>query len=126
MTISPRNADAEYELGEIDREHGESDSALDHFGRALRYQPEFVEAQVGISKTLMRLGRTAEAVSHLEAAAKLDPGNKIPHYLLSTAYKSLGDEAAAQKEIALYKKIGDDKSVASPQPANGGVSNPPR
>ncbi len=126
LTISPRNADAEYELGEIDREHGESDSALDHFGRALRYQPEFVEAQVGISKTLMRLGRTAEAVSHLEAAAKLDPGNKIPHYLLSTAYKSLGDEAAAQKEIALYKKIGDDKSVASPQPANGGVSNPPR
>ena len=117
LTISPRNADAEFELGEIDRERGETGAAMGHFERALRYQPEFPEAQVGISRTLMKLGRTKEALSHLEAAARLDPGNKVPHYLLSTAYKSLGDEAAARKEIALYRKIEADKPVAASQPS---------
>jgi tetratricopeptide (TPR) repeat protein len=102
--LSP-HADAEYELGEIEREHGSLDAALKHFELALRYHPEFVEAQMGIAKTLLKLGRPADAVPHLAEAARLDPGNKVPHYLLSTAYKSLGDTASAAREIALYQQI---------------------
>ena len=126
LEVSPRNADAEYELGEIEREHGNLDGAIGHFARALRYQPQFVEAQVGTAKTLMRLGRPAEAVPHLVEAARLDPGNKVPHYLLSSAYKALGDTAAAAKEIALYQKMGALKPAASPQSdAHDGVLNQP-
>jgi len=106
LTISPRNADAEYELGEIAREHGNPDDALLHFGRALKTHPEFEEAEVGLAKVLMKLGRTAEAVPHLTEAARLEPGNKIPHYLLATAYKSMGDTAAAAKELTVYQTLG--------------------
>ena len=111
LAISPRNADAEYELGEIEREHGNSNAALEHFARALRYHPEFVEAKVGMAKTLMKLGRAADALPHLEEAARLDPGNKIPHYLLASAYKSLGDGAAAAKEITVYQQLAAKKSL---------------
>jgi tetratricopeptide (TPR) repeat protein len=105
LTISPGNADAEYELGEIDRERGNLDAAVGHFGRALQYHPEFVEAQVGIAKTMMKLGRPGDALPHLAEAARLDPGNKIPHFLLASAYKSIGDTASAAREIGLYQKL---------------------
>jgi tetratricopeptide (TPR) repeat protein len=105
LEISPGNADAEYELGEIDREHGNLDAAAGHFDRALHYHPEFVEAQVGMAKTLMKLGRPGDALPHLAEAARLDPGNKVPHYLLASAYKSMGDAASAAREISLYQKL---------------------
>jgi tetratricopeptide (TPR) repeat protein len=105
LAISPGNADAEYELGEIDREQGSLDPAVGHFNRALHDHPEFAEAQVGIAKTLMKLGRPADALPHLAEAARLDPGNKIPHYLLALAYKSMGDSASAAREIGLYQKL---------------------
>ena len=57
-------------------------------------------------KTLLELGRTADAVSHLQKAERLDPENKIPHYLLASAYRSLGDSAGAAKEFAVYKRLG--------------------
>jgi tetratricopeptide (TPR) repeat protein len=107
LAISPRNADAEFELGEIERERGNLDAALGHFERALDAHLEFEEAQVGIARVLLNLGRTAEAIPHLTVAARLDPGNKLPHYLLASAYKSLGNTAAAAQEIAVYKALGD-------------------
>ena len=105
LEISPGNADAEYELGEIEREKGNLEGAVAHFDRALRSHPEFVEAQVGIAKTLMKLGRPGDALPHLAEAARLDPGNKIPHYLLASAYRSMGDTASAAREISLYQKL---------------------
>ena len=105
LAISPDNADAEYELGEIEREHGNLDAAVSHFDRALHSHPDFVEAQVGIAKTLMKLGRPGDALPHLAEASRLDPGNKIPHYLLASAYKSIGDAASAAREISLYQKL---------------------
>jgi predicted Zn-dependent protease len=59
-----------------------------------------------MAKTLLELGRPADALPHLQAAERLDPENKIPHYLLASAYRSLGDSDQAAKEFAVYRKLG--------------------
>jgi tetratricopeptide (TPR) repeat protein len=112
LAIGPRNPDAEYELGEINREEGNYDLASSHFSRAVSEQPDFAEARIGLGRTLIKLGRTAEAVPHLKEAARLDPGNKVPHALLANAYKALGDFAASQAEIDTYRKLKQVESVA--------------
>jgi tetratricopeptide (TPR) repeat protein len=105
LAISPRNAAAEYELGEINREQGNYDSAIDHFSLAVSQQPDFVEARVGLGRTFIKVGKAAQAVPQLKEAIRLDPQNKVSHVLLANAYKALGDQAASQAEFDTYRKL---------------------
>jgi len=105
LSIAPQNSDAEYELGEIYREQGQFELALEHFSRAVQYHPEFEEAQIGLSRTLINLGRAQEALPHLTEAIRLDPQNKVPHFLLGSVYKSMGDKARYQTEMAAFQKL---------------------
>ena len=104
LTIDPNNAAAEYELGEMARQARQWDQAIEHFTRAVRLEPEFTEALIGLGKSLVSAGRAREAVAPLENAVKLDPQNPNAHYQLSFAYRRLGREPEAQKELAAYKE----------------------
>jgi tetratricopeptide (TPR) repeat protein len=120
LKTAPNNADAEYELGELDREQGRAQAAVGHFARAIQLHPDFLEARVGMAKTLLGLGQAAEALPHLQVAARLDPNDKVPHYLLASAYKTLGDSGQAAKEFEVYRKLGTDApSAASQNPGAG-------
>jgi tetratricopeptide (TPR) repeat protein len=112
LAIAPQNSDAEYELGEIYRERGQFELALEHFFRAVHYHPEFAEAQIGLSRTLINLGRAQEALPHLTEAVRLDPQNKVPHFLLGSVYKSMGDKARYQTEMAAFQKLHEAGSLA--------------
>ena len=105
LAISPANASAEFELGEIARERGQLDAARGHFLKAVRYNPDFFEAQIGLARLLLKQGSPRDAVHHLEQAARLQPGDTLPHYLLASAYKSLGDSAGAGHELDVYRKL---------------------
>ena len=115
LAISPANADAEYELGEIDREQNRYQPAISHFERAVQYHPDFFEARVAIAKVLLTMGQTAAALPYLQSAARLEPGNKVPHYLLASAYKTLGNPDQAAKEFAVYRELDVSNSSASLQ-----------
>ena len=106
LALSPENAVAEFELGEIARENGQPDKAREHLLRAVRYNPDFFEAQVALGRLFLKQGQPREAIAHLEVAARLDPRDKLSHYLLSSAHKSLGDQDAARRELDLYRKLG--------------------
>jgi tetratricopeptide (TPR) repeat protein len=112
LAIGPRNPDAEYELGEINRQQGKYDLALDHFSRAVSQQPDFAEARIGLGRTLLKLAQTAQAVPHLKEAVRLDPENKVPHVLLANAYRALGDFPASQAEMDAYRKLDQVEKVA--------------
>jgi tetratricopeptide (TPR) repeat protein len=111
------NADAEYELGEINREQGKYNLALDHFSRAVAEQPNFVEARIGLGRTLLREGHTAQAVLHLKEAVRLDAENKVPHVLLANAYRALGDSSAARAEMDAYQKLNQAETSRLVPPA---------
>ena len=105
LEIEPENAAAEFELGEIARERGQFDAARDHLAKAVRYNPDLFEAQIGLGRLLLKQGSPRDAVRHLEQAARLEPGDTLPHYLLASAYKSLGDTAGAGRELDVYRKL---------------------
>ena len=106
LALSPENATAEFELGEIARERGQVDRAREHLLRAVRYNPDFFEAQIALGRLFLKEGKAREAIPHLEAAARLEPRDKLSHYLLASAYKSLGDPDTARRELDLYRKLG--------------------
>jgi tetratricopeptide (TPR) repeat protein len=105
LKISPENADAEFELGEMAREQGDFSGALEHLNRAVKYHPGFIEAQIAIGRTLLKQGKAKEAVDSLQAVLRADADNKTAHYLLGNAYRSLGDEEASKREFEAYKRL---------------------
>ena len=61
----------------------------------------------------MSAGRPQEAVAPLEQAVKLQPGNPNAHYQLSFAYRRLGRESEAERELAAYRDAHDRYANAS-------------
>ncbi|HXI43104.1 MAG TPA: tetratricopeptide repeat protein [Bryobacteraceae bacterium] len=105
LAVSPENASAEFELGEIARERGQLDVAREHLSKAVGYTPDFFEAQMGLARVLLKQRKPREAIPHLEQAVRLEPRDTLPHYLLATAHKSLGNAAAADRELNLYRTL---------------------
>lgn len=104
LAQDPRNADAEYEIAEIFRRRGQPTQAASHFSRAVEIKPDFEDAQIGLARALLDLHKPQKALPHLRAAVQLNPANAASHFLLARAYKSLGDETAYGRELALYQK----------------------
>jgi tetratricopeptide (TPR) repeat protein len=121
LTIEPENSNAEYEIGEVNRQRGQLEQALAHFSRALQFRPDFLEAQIGLARTLLSLGKYQEARSRLEAAVRLDSQSEVAHFLLASAYKALGDGGNYQKEMTQFQKLRESQSRARP-PAPAGLA----
>jgi len=110
----PRNASAAYEIAEIHRTEGDLPSAEKYFKMALRYYPNFQEAQVGLGATLTSMDKTPEALSHLEKAVQLNPEDEIGWYRLSQVQRKLGNAAEQQRALAEYRRL-HEKSNQGPQ-----------
>jgi tetratricopeptide (TPR) repeat protein len=109
LQINRADAASEYELGEMDREARKWSNAIAHFGRAVSSDPDFVSALIGLGKSLVSGNRAGEAVAPLEKAVKLAPGDPVAHYQLSFAYRRVGREVEAQKELARYRELHEEQ-----------------
>jgi tetratricopeptide (TPR) repeat protein len=107
LKIDPRNASAEYYLGEVARHEDKPSDAIQHYASAAKLAPDFGEAQFGLGRALLDSGKTAEAVEPLEKAAQLTPDNPTVHFALATAYQRLGRKDEAARELALEKRAAD-------------------
>jgi len=108
LQIDPRSATSEYELGEMARQAREWNDAIQHFQHAVTLDPQFADALIGLGKSLVSAGRPKEAVTPLERSVKIDPTNANAHYQLSFAYRRVGREEDAGKELAAYREIHDN------------------
>jgi Flp pilus assembly protein TadD len=58
-----------------------------------------------MGKVLLRRNDPQTSLLYLQHAEKMDPGNYITHTLLGQAYRSLGREEEAKKEIDAASEI---------------------
>jgi predicted Zn-dependent protease len=89
-------------------------------------QPEFVEAQNALEKTVAEhpddpeshialgsifliSGRLEDAIAHLEKARQLDPGKPSVYANLAKAYQRHGDFARAKDALAVLQKLNHDE-----------------
>jgi tetratricopeptide (TPR) repeat protein len=104
LRLDPTDPASEYALGEMARQARRWSEAIQHFERAARLAPDFTSALIGLGKSLVSAGRAREALAPLEAAVKLAPDNPVAHYQLSFAYRRVGREEEAKKELAFYRE----------------------
>jgi Flp pilus assembly protein TadD len=101
LTVDPTNASAEFILGELARRKGDWNVAVQHFTRATHLDVGFSEAYLALGMSLAAAGRYAEAKPPLEHYVQLEPGDPSGHYQLAIADAHTGDQAGAQREMAL-------------------------
>jgi tetratricopeptide (TPR) repeat protein len=107
LEIDPNNAGAEYVLGELSRQAGDLDSAIQHFGTATKLDATFADAYLGLGTSLMTKKNYAAAIPPLEIAVKLQPQNPAGHYSLATAYARSGRKEDAEREFALHQQTAE-------------------
>jgi tetratricopeptide (TPR) repeat protein len=96
---------AAYEIGEIYRKKGQSEKARQYFALAIKDQPDFEEAQLGLARALLQLDQPAQALPHLQQALKVNPDNDVSHYQMAQVYSALGNTAAKAQELQEFQRL---------------------
>lgn len=105
LRIDPRNAEAEFILGDRAREAGQWQDAAAHFNRAVQIDPNFGDGYLGLGMTYLQSHRPQDATLPLERAARLEPNNPAVHAQLAQAYNEIGRTAEAQRETQTQQQL---------------------
>ena len=107
LEIDPRNASAEYVLGELARQANDPSTAIRHYTRATRLDAGFAEAYLGLGMSLVADKRFADAIPPLETYEKLAPDSPTGHFQLAQAYAGVGRKEDANREAALQRQTAE-------------------
>jgi tetratricopeptide (TPR) repeat protein len=107
LEIDPNNAGAEYILGELARQAGDLDSAIQHFSKATKLDANFADAYLGLGTSLVTQKNYEAAIPPLKTAVKLQPENPAGHYSLATAYARTGRKEDAEREFAVHQQMAE-------------------
>ena len=119
LEIDPKNANAEYVLGELARNDNDLSSATRHYTRAVNLDSGFAEAYLGLGMSLVSAKRFAEAISPLEKYEKLAPDSPTGHFQLALAYAGAGRKDDANREAALQRETADNLEKVRRRVAEG-------
>jgi predicted Zn-dependent protease len=70
--------------------------------------------QLSYLVALVRSGDAAEAVTHLEAAARRESRNVEIHSLLAEAYRALGRMEEAEQQLEIVRRLNDARRPGPP------------
>ena len=104
IEIDPRNAGAEYVLGQLAADSNDLSTSVQHFARATKLDVTFAEAYLGLGTSLNSAKRFADATTPLEAYEKMAPDSPTGHYQLALAYAGAGRKDDANREAALQRQ----------------------
>ena len=94
------NAEFHFEYGDTLVRLEGAEAGLSWLEKSVAADPTLLPAQAALGRALMELNRPADALPHLEIAAKTDPALLLP---LSRAYRTLGRTEEATRAEAEYK-----------------------
>lgn len=103
LGFSPDVAILHNNLGNVLKNAGEADRAVEHFNKSLELKPNSPEIHNNLGTLLDNLGRSDEAIEHYRKALKLKPNFSQAHYNLATSLAKQGktDEAVIEFREAL-------------------------
>lgn len=104
LELAPDSLEAVAALAEAEQGLGDLGQAESHARRVLESQPRNATANLVMGMVLMERERYAEAREALEKAAAAAPESPKVHYQLSLACARVGDQAASERQVALYKQ----------------------
>ena len=104
LEIDPRNAAAEYVLGQLAADSSDFATAARHFAQATKLDANFAEAYLGLGTSFNSAKRFAEAIPPLETYEKMAPDSPTGHYQLAVAYAGAGRKDDANREAALQRQ----------------------
>ncbi len=90
-----------YEYGDTLVRIAGPEAGLPYLSKAVAKKPELLPARGEFGKALQALGRSGEAIPHLEEAAKADPMLLLP---LSRAYRAAGRVSDADRTQTEYRR----------------------
>ncbi len=104
LEIDPRNAVAEYVLGQLAADANDPATAILHFKRATKLDSGFGEAFLGLGTALNSAKQFMEAIPPLETYEKIAPDSPTGHYQLAIAYAGAGRREDSNREAALQRQ----------------------
>jgi predicted Zn-dependent protease len=122
LEIDPRNAGAQYVLGELALQESQWNEAIEHFTEVTKLDAGLTDASLGLGMAFIAEGKPVEAILPLEAYVKVQPGNPAGHYQLAMAYSRAGRREDAKREAALQRetseKLESQKAANAPKPTS--------
>jgi tetratricopeptide (TPR) repeat protein len=116
LVHQPNNYVATYNLASYFYAHDRFEEALPYYERALMLHPADLRARNSYSQTLLRLGRTREAIDQLEQVVRLYPTHFPAYVDLTRAYiheNRLSDATiVANRALQLARSAGQTNTVA--------------
>ena len=108
LRLDPTSPEAHANLADLLNEAGETEPALTQYRESLRWQDQ-ARVHENLGALLAKLGQFEPAMVHYKDAARLEPGNPRPYYLMGKALLRQGQsvEAVRQFREALRRDADD-------------------
>lgn len=97
--INPADAAVYDRLGDVYTRSGQYQQAQEALTKAISLDTSSTGPFIQMGKVLLRRNDPQTALLYLQHAEKMDPGNYITHTLLGQAYRSIGKDSDAKKEM---------------------------
>jgi tetratricopeptide (TPR) repeat protein len=114
--IDPANFAVYDRLGDVYTRSGQYQQAQEALAKAISLDTSSTGPFIQMGKVLLKRNDPQTSLLYLQHAEKMDPGNYMTHTLLGQAYRSLGRDEEAKKQIDTAAKIHAEGQVKS-QPA---------
>ncbi len=95
IQLDPKQDDALYILGTIERATGNPDQAIERFGATLDLKPDFSMCRLELCRLLFERGRADEAKQVVQAGIAIDPASADLHYYLGNLHHEARELDAA-------------------------------